>query len=324
MRTHHHHEYDNTQQSLEHLEAGIPAANLDNNILEVSSKTLLFGLALIVITALAWFYAQTHSSQHAIIVKFTEILASELLFQAILVGLLAQLVDGALGMAYGISATSFLDGIGASPAAASGAVHVSEIFTTAFSGVSHIKFGNVDKALFKRLVIPGVIGGIVGAYILTSIDGKVIKPFVTIYLMIMGIVILRKAFAKQQLPKTNSLNYIPQLALSGGFLDAVGGGGWGPIVTTTLIGRGNNPRKTIGTVNTAEFFVALATGISLLFLGAVTHWVFVAGLIIGGVFAAPFAAFLTSRLNTKQLLIAIGILITSLSIFNTYKALAGS
>lgn len=324
MRTHHHQEYDNSQQSLERLEIGIPPANLDGNILEVSSKALLFSFALILSIALTWFYTQADSTQYQITHKIIEIFGSQLLYQAIVVGLLAQLVDGALGMAYGISATSFLVSIGASPAAASGAVHVSEIFTTAFSGVSHIKFGNVDKTLLKRLVIPGVLGGVLGAYILTSIDGKLIKPFVTTYLLIMGIAILRKAFVKQPLPKSKSLSYVPPLALGGGFLDAVGGGGWGPIVTTTLIGRGNNPRQTIGTVNTAEFFVALATGISLLFLGAVTHWVFVIGLIIGGVFAAPFAAFLTSQLNTKQLLIVVGLLITSLSAFNTYKALFGS
>ena len=215
----------------------------------------------------------------------------------------------------------FLIGIGASPAAASGAVHVAEIFTTAFSGVSHIKFGNVDKELFKKIMIPGVIGGVVGVVFLTSIDGKLLKPYVTAYLLIMGIVILRKAFIHRQEKQSHELQHVRKLAVSGGFLDAVGGGGWGPVVTSSLIGQGNNPRKTIGTVNTAEFFVALATGTSFLLLGGIDHWIFVAGLIVGGLFAAPFAAFLTSKLSTRYLLVAVGLLISSLSGFNLYKAL---
>ena len=190
-----------------------------------------------------------------------------------------------------------------------------------FSGVSHIKFGNVDKELFKKIAIPGVIGGVVGVVFLTSIDGKLIKPYVTAYLLIMGIVILRKAFIHRQEKQSHELQHVRKLAVGGGFLDAVGGGGWGPVVTSSLIGQGNNPRKTIGTVNTAEFFVALATGTSFLLLGGIDHWIFVAGLIVGGLFAAPFAAFLTSKLSTRYLLVAVGLLISSLSGFNLYKAL---
>jgi uncharacterized membrane protein YfcA len=250
-----------------------------------------------------------------------QLMASEYFWLAVGIGLAAQIIDGALGMAYGVTSNSFLLGIGASPAAASGAVHLAEIFTTALSGVSHIKFGNVDKQLLKKIVIPGVFGGVVGVIFLTSIDGNLLKPFITIYLLLMGIVILRKAFKTIREKQSEDLKHVQKLAVSGGFLDAVGGGGWGPIVTSFLIGQGNSPRKTIGTVNTAEFFVALATGTSFLVLGSINHWELVTGLIFGGLFAAPFAAYLTSKLSTKILLLSVGILICGLSLFNLYKTM---
>jgi uncharacterized membrane protein YfcA len=256
-----------------------------------------------------------------LIAAVKQLLASEYFWLAVGIGLAAQIIDGALGMAYGVTSNSFLLGIGASPAAASGAVHLAEIFTTALSGASHIKFGNVDKELFKKIVLPGVLGGVIGVIFLTSIDGKLLKPFVTAYLLVMGIVILRKAFKITREKSSEELKHVRKLAVSGGFLDAVGGGGWGPVVTSSLISQGNNPRKTIGTVNTAEFFVALATGTSFLLLGGIDHWVLVAGLVFGGLFAAPFAAYLTSRLSVKFLLLSVGILISGLSAFNLYKTL---
>jgi len=268
-----------------------------------------------------WLTQADHQVRQSLAVTLASVLTSEYFWLAVGVGLAAQIVDGALGMAYGVTSNTFLLGIGASPAAASGAVHVAEIFTTAFSGVSHIRFGNVDKELFKKIVIPGVLGGVVGVIFLTSIDGKLLKPYVTAYLLIMGVIILRKAFIVRQEKSSQELKHVRKLAVSGGFLDAVGGGGWGPVVTSSLIGQGNNPRKTIGTVNTAEFFVALATGTTFLLLGGVDHWVLVAGLVIGGLFAAPFAAYLTSRLSVRQLLIAVGLLIATLSAYNLYKIL---
>jgi uncharacterized protein len=320
MRTHHTPDYPETAENLSHIELGIPPASSSENLLQVSNKALLASFLAILLIVFVWFFSQSEVLRESLFAQASEISESPLLYQAILVGLLAQLIDGALGMAYGVSATAFLVSIGASPAAASGAVHISEIFTTAFSGVSHIKFGNVDKTLFKKIVIPGVIGGVVGAYILTSIDGKLIKPFVTVYLLIMGLVILRKAFIKAPAER-NELRHVRKLAVSGGFLDAVGGGGWGPIVTSSLIGQGNNPRRTIGTVNTAEFFVAAATGITFLIFGTIEHWLFIVGLVVGGLFAAPFAAYLTSKFTARTLLFAVGLLITGISTFNTYKAL---
>ncbi len=318
MRINRKSEYTNTKLNKDHLKFGLPPADEDSHTLKIDRKIFLKVFLLIGLGIVFWLLNLSPEAKKNLASFTSDVITSDLFYQAILVGLLAQLVDGSLGMAYGITSTSFLIGIGATPAAASGAVHVAEIFTTAFSGISHIKFGNVHKDLFKKLVIPGVIGGIVGAYILTSIDGKLIKPYITVYLLLMGLFILRKAFV---LIKHNNkkIKHVRKLALTGGFLDAIGGGGWGPIVTSSLIGQGNSPRHTIGSVNTAEFFVSFATGITFILLGSAGHWILVAGLIIGGLFSAPFAAYLTSKLSTKKLLIAVGFLITAISIYNLYK-----
>lgn len=321
MRINRNSEYTNSKLNKDHLKFGLPPAEEDSNTLKLNRKIFLQVSFLISIGIVFWLLKLSPETKISIASFASDVVTSDLFYEAMLVGLLAQLVDGSLGMAYGITSTSFLIGIGATPAAASGAVHVAEIFTTAFSGISHIKFGNVHKDLFKKLVIPGVIGGILGAYILTSIDGKLIKPYITVYLLLMGLFILRKAFI---LIKHNNkkIKHVRKLALTGGFLDAIGGGGWGPIVTSTLIGQGNSPRHTIGSVNTAEFFVSFATGITFILLGSTGHWILVAGLIIGGLFSAPFAAYLTSKLSTKKLLVAVGFLITAISIYNLYKVLA--
>jgi uncharacterized membrane protein YfcA len=230
----------------------------------------------------------------------------------IIVGFIAQLIDGALGMGYGVSSTSLLLSMGVSPGAASASVHASELVTTAVSGVSHLKFGNVDKDLLKRLMIPGILGGAIGAYILSELDGKNIKPFVSGYLMIMGILILWKAFKKVQENRVKT-KIIP-LGLFGGFFDAIGGGGWGPIVTTTLVARGNNPRLTIGSVNLAEFFVTVSESIVFVLTIGLVHWKIIIGLMIGGVLAAPLAALVCARIPRRPLMILVGILIVGLSI----------
>lgn len=237
------------------------------------------------------------------------------------VGLLAQMVDGALGMAYGVTSTTFLLSTGVPPAAASASVHIAEIFTTGFSGFSHWKLGNVNKALFKRLLIPGVIGGLIGAYLVTSLDGDMLRPWIAAYLVVIGIFIISKAFRPIHI-RTEPPTYVAPLAVTGGFVDAIGGGGWGPVVTTSLLGSGQDPRTTIGSVNAAEFFLAISTGLSFAMLGGLTHWTTIAGLVLGGLFAAPFAAVLVRYLPTRALLIIVGLLITSLSVWNLWKVFA--
>ena len=248
-------------------------------------------------------------------------LVSRGFWTAVAVGLLAQIVDGALGMAYGVTSTTFLLSTGVPPAAASASVHIAEIFTTGFSGLSHWKLGNVNGKLFARLLVPGVIGAVIGAYLVTTIDGDLLKPWISAYLLLLGFYIVSKAFRAIHV-RTEPPTFVAPLAVTGGFVDAVGGGGWGPVVTTSLLGTGHDPRTTIGSVNAAEFFLAIASGFSFALLGGFTHWTTIAGLVFGGLFAAPFAALLVKKLPTRALLIIVGVLITALSAWNLWKALA--
>jgi len=231
----------------------------------------------------------------------------------VLVGFVAQMIDGALGMAYGVSSNTFLLSIGVSPAAASASVHMAEVFTTGVSGFSHWKLGNIDWKLVKKLAIPGVLGGISGAYLLTSIDGNVLKPYISAYLLIMGVIILIKAFNGKHEPQETK--HLGILGAIGGFFDAVGGGGWGPIVTTTLVARGKDPRYAIGSVNFSEFFVTFAESVTfMLTLSFLGYWQIILGLLVGGVIAAPMAAVVARKLPVRALMVMVGVLIIGLSI----------
>ena len=245
--------------------------------------------------------------------QLTESIDSSI-FLYILAGFTAQMIDGALGMAYGVTATSFLLSFGISPAASSASVHASEVFTSGVSGLMHLKFGNVNTKLFKSLLIPGVIGAILGAYILSSFEqyNEIIKPIVSGYTLILGVIIIFKALKKDNIRQ--KIKRIFPLAIIGGFLDSIGGGGWGPIVSSTLIARGKNPRYTIGSVNLAEFFITLASSLTFITLIGLTHWAIILGLIIGGVIAAPIAAYIANKIPTKSIMILVGIvvIITSL------------
>lgn len=242
-------------------------------------------------------------------------------FWFILVGFFAQMVDGALGMAYGVSSTSVLLALGLPAAAASASVHTAEVFTTAVSGFSHLRFGNVDKTIIKRLIIPGMLGGITGAYLLSQVPGDIIKPFVSAYLVIMGFVVLRKALVKNHTPRRVTDHLIP-LGLVGGFFDAIGGGGWGPIVTTTLVARGNDPRYSIGSVNASEFFVTFVQSITFFLTIGLTHWQITLGLLIGGMIAAPLAAVVAKRVPARTLMVMVGVIIIFLSVRTIYQSIA--
>ena len=241
----------------------------------------------------------------------------------VLVGFIAQIIDGALGMAYGISSNTFLLSLGLPPAAASASVHMAEVVTTGISGTAHWRLGNIDWKLVRRLLIPGVVGGVAGAYLLTSIDGDIVKPYVSGYLLIMGAFILYKAF--NQTGHVNDGTHtgrVSVLGLIGGFCDAIGGGGWGPVVTTTLVARGKNPRLTIGSVNFSEFFVTFAQSVVFVItLSFSQYWQIILGLLIGGAIAAPLAARVTKSLPVKGLMILVGTLIILLSIRTIYLAL---
>lgn len=229
-------------------------------------------------------------------------------------GFIAQMIDGALGMAYGVSATTFLLSFGVSPAVASMSVHASEIFTSGVSGLMHLKFGNVNSKLFKVIVLPGVIGSILGAYILAEFENynTYIKPVVGTYTLILGIIIIVKVIRKHQ--KRKKIKHVGWLATAGGFLDAIGGGGWGPVVSSTLIASGKNPRLVIGSVNLAEFFVSLASSFTFFTLIGGSGWQTILGLILGGVCAAPIAAHLSKKLNVKAMMIFVGIVVIIVSL----------
>ncbi|HYC68293.1 sulfite exporter TauE/SafE family protein [Brevundimonas sp.] len=242
----------------------------------------------------------------------------------LLVGFVAQAVDGALGMAYGVISSSVLLAFGVPPATASASVHGAEVFTTAASAGSHIWHRNVDWRLLAPLAIAGVIGGCLGAYVLTGIEGAVIKPFVIAYLALMGIYILWRAghdFGVKRIPSW----VMGPLGLVGGFLDAVGGGGWGPTVSSALVGAGQEPRRAIGTVNTAEFFLAVAISAAFVWALLSGHWreagalqnhaAAVGGLVVGGLAAAPFAGLIAKRVPRKMLTYAVGGLLLVLAGF---------
>jgi len=239
----------------------------------------------------------------------------------IAVGFAAQLIDGALGMAFGQISSTMLISLGVPPAAASAGVHTAETFTTAVSGISHIAHKNVDWRLFFRIAIPGVIGGVLGAYVLTQIDASTAKPIVLTYLTALGLYLLYRGIMhrhNERVPKV-----VEPLGLFGGFLDAAGGGGWGAVVTSNLLVQGASPRKTIGTVNTAEFFLTVTISATFIAtLGWEAFTVATLGLLIGGVLAAPFGAMITKKVNPDRLLVFVGLVLTASSVFGLYRALS--
>jgi hypothetical protein len=255
-----------------------------------------------------------------------------------IIGFCAQIVDGAIGMAYGLISTSFLLSVGIPPAVASAAVHTSEIVTTGISGFSHAMFKNVDYALCRRLAIPGVIGAILGAYTITILPMNIAKPFIAIYLLVMGLVICYKAvqvqkymdrikdifstiLLRRKLPSEHAIG-LRTMGFGGGFFDAAGGGGWGPIVTSSLLAQGTTPHYTIGSVNLTEFLVAVSASATFFFTIQFTHWQIIVGLILGGSAGAPLAAYMVRRIPAKAIMLLVGIIIILMS-FRTLLLMRG-
>jgi hypothetical protein len=249
----------------------------------------------------------------------SDLISSDLLL-FIAIGFAAQIVDGAIGMAYGITATTALMTMGVPPATASASVHAAEVFTTAASGTAHWRMGNVDRRLVARLAVPGMIGGAVGGYILAMVPGERIRPIVSAYLLVMGALILWRAIWKEKTDRQPT-KQSGLLGLSAGFLDAVGGGGWGALVTTTLIGRGATPRYAIGSANAAEFFVTTAVTATFVATIGLSLWPAIIGLVLGGILAAPFAAYATKRLPEQPMMILVGVIVILLSMRSLWSAL---
>lgn len=315
-------DHSDTAVNAEHLALGLPPVERDvataasHPVLRVAMWSVMLLLAGVIAVLATQLLQQRDGLTLA-----RGVLHNEAFWSAVAVGLFAQTVDGALGMAYGITSTSFLLASGTSPAVATASVHIAEVFTTGVSGISHIKLGNVNRHLFLRLLLPGIAGAALGAWLVSSIDGQAIKPFVSAYLLLMGLYVLSKASGQIRRTRQEP-RHVAKLGLAGGFVDAVGGGGWGPVVTTTLVGTGQHPRTTIGSVNLAEFFLTFVSAGLFTWLVDGTPWATVAGLVLGGLFAAPFAALLTRHLRTRVLLLLVGGVIVGVSVFNLWHALA--
>lgn len=206
------------------------------------------------------------------------------------VGFAAQLIDGALGMAYGVTASSLLLSM----------------------GLSHRAFGNVDRRLFRSLLVPGILGAVAGATILASFPGDTLKPYVAAYLLLMGAIIIFKGF--REFPPRTVTTHLGPLGFFGALIDAMGGGGWGPVVASTLVARGNDLRQTVGSVNAVEFFVTLASSITFILMLGLTHWAIILGLALGGLVAAPLAAWACTRIPLRPFMFAVGLLVIALSL----------
>lgn len=233
------------------------------------------------------------------------------------------LIDGAIGMSYGVTTTSFSLTMGIPPAAASMGVHLSEIMSNGIAGWMHYRMGNINWKLFKMLLIPGIIGAVSGAYILSSLEhySQYTKPFVSLYTLILGLVILSKAFNLKRKRGTEKIKRIPLLGLGGGFIDAVGGGGWGSIVLSTLIAGGRNPRFSLGTVKLSRFFIALMSSLTFITMLNGNHWDAVAGLVIGSALASPIAAKISNQISTKAIMVSVGVIVILISIKSIFAFL---
>lgn len=236
------------------------------------------------------------------------------------IGFVAQLIDGALGMAFGLISTTALLALGIPPAQASAAVHTAEVATTGASALSHLYHGNVDRRLLVTLASAGVLGGMLGAYILSNIDGRAIRPFVSAYLLVMGLFILMRAARLTPVDEDAKAGYAAPLGLVGGFLDAIGGGGWGPMVSSTLIGSGHAPRRVIGSVNAAEFFVTVAVATTFFIELGIAHISHIAALMLGGILAAPFGAYVARYVPPRLLMTLVGILVVLLAVFQLARS----
>ena len=249
---------------------------------------------------------------------------NNLFYWMLLVGFTAEIVAGSMGMGYGVICTTILLILNVPPTIISASIHSAESFTSAAGSISHWQLGNINKKLAKALAIPAIVGAIAGALLLSYVGeryAKITKPFIAIYTMYLGIRILQNAFTKRDSNSKKKNVNITALGLIGGFIDSVGGGGWGPLVTGTFIKNGHTPRYVIGSSTFAKCILTVASAITFIFTIGIHHWNIVAGLLIGGIVTAPFSAMLTSKLPTKKMFIAVGIVVIFCSLITIYRAI---
>lgn len=285
--------------------------------LQISYKTLgwlIITLLLLAVAGVIFYFVTVPAS------FYTDITFDSRYLWFLLIGFLAQTVDGAIGMAYGVTTTNLLLVAGIPPATASGCVHIAKVFTSGTSGWAHWKLNNVNKKMFLALLIPGMIGVILGVMTVTMLNVKIIKPIVSGYLLIMGAMIVMKSFSLQYARKKKTKN-LGALGFAGGFLDAIGGGGWGPVVVSSLLGNKRSPRYTIGTVNFTEFFIAIAAAGSFVVALQLTatEWLSVICIVVGGIPASFFSAHLCRVVSAKRLMLIVGIVTMALSCYTISK-----
>ena len=239
-------------------------------------------------------------------------------------GFMFALIDGAIGMSYGVTTTTFSLSMGIPPASASMGVHISEILSNGVAGWMHYRLKNVNLKMFKSLVLYGSLGAIIGASLLASLEhyAGYIRPVISIYTLILGLIILNKSLGVfKKVQKRKKITRLEGLGLGGGFMDAIGGGGWGSIVLSTLIAGGRNARYALGSVKLSRFFIALFSSLTFLALLKEVHWYALAGLIIGSVLAAPIAVKISHRISVKVIMVGVGIIVILASLYNIYKYL---
>ena len=243
----------------------------------------------------------------------------------LIAGFIFAMIDGAIGMSYGVTSTAFSLSMGIPPASASTAVHLSEILSNGIAGWMHYRMGNVNKKLFWLLVVPGIIGSITGAFILSSLEhySHYTKPLISLYTLILGCVILRKAFniIRKRKNSVKKIKHVRGLGLFGGFIDAVGGGGWGSIVLSTLIAGGRHARFSLGAVKASRFFVAFMSSLTFISMLEHLHWEAVGGLVLGSAIASPIAAKVSNRISAKSIMVAVGIIVILVSLRSIIKFL---
>jgi len=301
--------YQTKQMGLQEKPIGVNISSIKQ---EKKWKKVAYFCLIILTVLFIGFAGYTYLTYDSVVTFGTQLYEQmdDMFFWMLIVGFVAQMVDGALGMGYGVVSTTLLLSGGLNPAVISGSIHTAEMFSSGASGFSHYRFGNVNKKLFKTLLIPGVLGAIAGAILLSYAGeafSKYIRPVISVYTLLLGIRILLNAFKEKQKPE--KVKHAGWLAGAGGFLDSFGGGGWGPLVTSTLISKGRTPKYVIGSVSLTEFFVTMASAVTFFFILGVSHWQSILGLIVGGVLAAPIAARLVGKLPIKKMFIGVAAIV---------------
>jgi uncharacterized membrane protein YfcA len=291
----------------------------------IISRKVQFRLNVFLVTAAVLFVTVFTMFELGYLDELFTILAKDnyIFYWMLLVGVLAEIVAGSMGMGYGVICTTTLLFLGIPPHAVSASIHSAESFTTAAGSISHIRLKNVSKNLVKRLVVPAIFGAIIGAVSLTYLGeyySKITKTIISFYTLYLGIQIFSNAFKQKQDKKLKRKTNLTRLGLAGGFIDSFAGGGWGPLVTGTLIKNSFTPRFAVGSSTVAKFILTLTAAITFIFTLGIQHWNIILGLLIGGIFTAPFSAMLTAKLPVKSMFIVIGLLVIIMSSITIYKS----